>query len=72
MELDVSRAAGSRVRSLLILCTECRVPRYQPVEDAAVYTLVVPGYLVSGGDGYTVIGDEMVKHDSGEVLGGGF
>lgn len=72
MELDVSKPAGSRVRSLHILCTKCRVPHYEPVEDAAVYTVVLPEYLVSGGDGYTVIGDEMVKHSSGERLGGGF
>lgn len=71
MELDVSKPAGSRVRSLHILCTKCRVPQYEPVEDAAVYTVVVPEYLVSGGDGYAVIGDEMVKHDSGETLGSG-
>lgn len=72
VELDVSKPAGSRVRSLRILCTKCRVPRYEPVADAAVYTVVVPEYLVSGGDGYTVIRDEMVKHSSGEALGGGF
>ncbi|CAF89930.1 unnamed protein product, partial [Tetraodon nigroviridis] len=67
VELDVSKPAGSRLRSLRILCTRCRVPRYQPVEDAAVYSVVVPGYLVNGGDGYTAIGDEMVKHSSGDL-----
>lgn len=68
----MSKPAGSRVRSLHILCTKCRVPEYEPVEDASVYTLVVPHYLVSGGDGFTVIGDEMVQHNGGEVLGPGF
>lgn len=67
----MSKPAGSRLRSLRILCTRCRVPRYQPVEDAAVYSVVVPSYLVNGGDGYTAIGDEMVKHSSGETPGGG-
>lgn len=68
----MSKPAGSRVRSIHILCTKCRVPQYEPVEDASVYTVVVPQYLVSGGDGYTLIKDEMVKHNSGEVLGNGF
>lgn len=67
----MSKPAGSRVRSIHILCTKCRVPQYEPVEDASVYTVVVPQYLVSGGDGYTLIRDEMVKHNSGEVLGNG-
>lgn len=64
----MSKPAGSRVRSIHILCTKCRVPQYEPVEDTSVYTVVVPQYLVSGGDGYTLIRDEMVKHNSGEVL----
>lgn len=71
MQFDVSRAPGSRVRSLQILCTSCRVPRYRPVEDAEVYAVAVPGYLVSGGDGYAVIADEMIHHSSGERSGGG-
>lgn len=60
------------MRSLHILCTNCRVPHYQPVEDMEVYTVAVPEYLVSGGDGYTVIADEMIKHNSGEMLEGQF
>lgn len=71
MQFDVSKAPGSRVRSLQILCTACRVPRYRPVEDTEVYAVAVPGYLVSGGDGYTVIADEMIHHSSGERSGGG-
>lgn len=70
MQFDISKPPGSRVRSLQILCTDCRVPRYQPVEDAELYTVVMPEYLVSGGDGYAVIADEMIKHNSGEMLGG--
>lgn len=70
----MSKPPGNRVRNLHILCTKCRVPRYEPVEDAQVYTVVAPEYLVSGGDGYAVIGEEMIKHNSGEiwVLVGGF
>lgn len=67
----MSKPPGNRVRNLQILCTKCRVPRYEPVEDAQVYTVVAPEYLVSGGDGYTVIGEEMIKHNSGEMLGSG-
>uniref|UniRef100_A0A3B5KF59 5'-nucleotidase n=1 Tax=Takifugu rubripes TaxID=31033 RepID=A0A3B5KF59_TAKRU len=70
VQFDVSKPPGSRLRSLHILCTSCRVPRYRPVEDAEVYTVAVPDYLVSGGDGYAVIADEMIKHNSGETLGG--
>ncbi|XP_029705660.1 5'-nucleotidase-like [Takifugu rubripes] len=67
VQFDVSKPPGSRLRSLHILCTSCRVPRYRPVEDAEVYTVAVPDYLVSGGDGYAVIADEMIKHNSGDL-----
>lgn len=67
MAYDLSRPPGRRVQSLRILCTRCRVPRYQAVLDSAVYKLVLPSYLVTGGDGFSMIRDEKLKHDSGEA-----
>lgn len=66
MVLDVSRPAGRRVRSLRILCTRCRVPRYDPVQDAAVYAVVLPSYLVTGGDGFDIIKNGILEHSIGE------
>lgn len=66
MEFDVSKPVGNRVRSLSILCTRCRVPQYEPVQDDGLYTVVLPSYLVTGGDGFVVIQNEMKKHSSGE------
>lgn len=70
MEFDVSRPPGRRLRSLSIVCTRCRVPRYEAVREEEVYTVVLPSYLVTGGDGYAMIGEEMLKHNSGEASGG--
>lgn len=70
MEFDVSRPAGRRLRSLSIVCTRCRVPHYEAVQEEEVYTVVLPSYLVTGGDGYAMIGEEMLKHSSGETSGG--
>ncbi|KAM9840335.1 snake venom 5'-nucleotidase-like [Aulostomus maculatus] len=67
VEFDVSRPPQHRVRSLTILCTECRVPHYQPVEDEKVYKVVLPSYLVKGGDGYTMIKNETLRHNSGDL-----
>ncbi|CAL8395267.1 unnamed protein product [Arctogadus glacialis] len=64
---DLSRPPGQRVRSLRVLCTECRVPRYEPVDEGALYRVVLPSYLVGGGDGFSMIRDENVKHDSGDM-----
>uniref|UniRef100_A0A7N6AYM2 5'-nucleotidase n=1 Tax=Anabas testudineus TaxID=64144 RepID=A0A7N6AYM2_ANATE len=67
VEFDLSRPPGHRVQSLSILCTKCRVPHYEPVEDKTVYKVVLPSYLVTGGDGFSVIRDEKLKHNSGDL-----
>ncbi|KAM4529430.1 5'-nucleotidase [Fundulus diaphanus] len=67
VEFDVSKPAGRRVRSLSILCTRCRVPQYEPVLDAALYTVTLPSYLVTGGDGFDVIKNGFKKHNSGDL-----
>lgn len=62
----MSKPPGSRLSRLDIVCTKCRVPQYEPVQDQEYYTLVLPSYLVAGGDGYSMIAKEMWKHNSGE------
>lgn len=64
---DLSRAVGMRVTSLRALCTHCRVPVYEDVVPDQVYKVMVPSFLVSGGDGYSVIRDERLKHNSGDL-----
>uniref|UniRef100_A0A8C3FXC8 5'-nucleotidase n=1 Tax=Cyclopterus lumpus TaxID=8103 RepID=A0A8C3FXC8_CYCLU len=67
VELDLSGGAGRRVRSLAVLCTRCRVPRYEAVREDAVYKVLLPAYMVEGGDGFSMIAKEMLKHDSGDL-----
>lgn len=66
MEFDTSKPPGSRLKRLDIVCTKCRIPQFEPVQDLQVYTVVLPSYLVAGGDGYSMIAKEMLKHNSGE------
>ncbi|XP_076010987.1 5'-nucleotidase [Genypterus blacodes] len=65
VEFDVTKAPQQRVRSLNVLCTECRVPHYEPVQDEEVYKVVMPSFLVDGGDGFAMIKEERLKHASG-------
>uniref|UniRef100_A0A8D3E5W7 5'-nucleotidase n=1 Tax=Scophthalmus maximus TaxID=52904 RepID=A0A8D3E5W7_SCOMX len=67
VELDLTEPAGRRVKSLSILCTKCRVPHYEPVQDESVYKVVLPSYMVTGGDGFSMIKSEMLKHNSGDL-----
>ena len=63
---DLSRPAGQRLVAMSLLCTECRVPRYEPLDLEKTYKLVMPSYIADGGDGFTMIKLEKLKHDTGE------
>lgn len=67
VEYDLSQKPFSRLKSLQILCTECRVPRYEDVADERVYRVVMPSYIAGGGDGYSMIDADRLKHDSGDL-----
>lgn len=66
VEFDLSRPVGQRVVTLALLCTTCRVPKYEPLELGKVYKLALTSYMVGGGDGFTMIELEKLKHDTGE------
>ncbi|XP_005073717.1 5'-nucleotidase [Mesocricetus auratus] len=63
---DLTRKPGNRVVQLDVLCTKCRVPSYEPLEMDKVYKVILPNYLANGGDGFQMIKDELLKHDSGD------
>ncbi|KAL2081870.1 hypothetical protein ACEWY4_021688 [Coilia grayii] len=67
VEIDLTQPPYSRVTSISILCTECRVPHYEPVEDDKVYKVAMPSYIAGGGDGYSMLKEEKLKHDSGDL-----
>ncbi|XP_068199107.1 5'-nucleotidase [Antennarius striatus] len=67
VEYDLSRPPWRRLKSLRILCTWCQVPVYEPVEDQTVYTVVVGSYMAQGGDGFALVKNETLKHNSGDL-----
>ncbi|KAM8953027.1 5'-nucleotidase [Pelodytes ibericus] len=58
---------GKRVIKLEVICTRCRVPRYVPVEMDLTYKIVLPSYIATGGDGFSMLLNETLKHDSGDL-----
>ncbi|XP_029900236.1 5'-nucleotidase [Myripristis murdjan] len=67
VEYDLSRPVGQRVVSITLLCTQCRVPKYEPLDLGRMYTVVMPSYIIAGGDGYTMIKEEKLKHNTGDM-----
>ncbi|XP_027500540.1 5'-nucleotidase isoform X3 [Corapipo altera] len=63
---DLSRAPGSRVVSLEVLCTACRVPSYIPLHMDEIYNVTLPSYMLFGGDGYHMLKDKNMGYSKGE------
>uniref|UniRef100_A0A3P9J7Z8 5'-nucleotidase n=1 Tax=Oryzias latipes TaxID=8090 RepID=A0A3P9J7Z8_ORYLA len=67
VEYDLSKPVNQRVVSLLMRCTECRVPKFEPLDPEKTYTVVMTSFMVGGGDGYSMIQDELLKHNTGNL-----
>lgn len=63
---DLSRAPGSRVVSLEVLCTACRVPAYVPLQMDEIYNVTLPSYMLFGGDGYSMLKDKNLGYSKGK------
>nr|CAD7440906.1 unnamed protein product [Timema bartmani] len=58
---DVTKESGKRVVSAMARCGDCRVPTYSPVQSNQTYSILMPSFLVDGGDGFTVFKDKSIK-----------
>ncbi|XP_044021655.1 snake venom 5'-nucleotidase-like [Siniperca chuatsi] len=67
IEYDLSKPVNQRVVSVSMLCTACRVPKYEPLDLEKTYTVVMPSYMVGGGDNFTMIKEELLKHNTGDM-----
>ncbi|XP_068608204.1 snake venom 5'-nucleotidase-like [Brachionichthys hirsutus] len=67
VEYDLSKPVNQRVASVSMRCTECRVPKYEPLDPEKTYTVAMPSFIVDGGDGFTMIKEEILKHDTGDM-----
>ncbi|CAL1273875.1 unnamed protein product [Larinioides sclopetarius] len=52
---NVSRPAGSRLLEALVRCADCRVPKFEPLDDETVYWVVMSTYMTKGGDNFPAI-----------------
>ncbi|KAM9156279.1 5'-nucleotidase [Pangshura tecta] len=64
---DLSRPPGSRVVSIEVLCTACRVPAYVPLQMDETYKVILPSFLQQGGDGYSMLKNKSLSHYQGDL-----
>lgn len=63
--LDPKQANSSIVSNLKVICTECEVPTFEPVENSKYYRLLVNSFMYNGGDGFTQFKQYGVNHTKG-------
>ncbi|XP_071379853.1 5'-nucleotidase-like isoform X2 [Centroberyx affinis] len=67
VEFDLRRPVGERVVAMDLLCTDCRVPHYKPLDLERKYNVLVPAYIADGGDSFTMIKREKLRHNTGDM-----
>ncbi|KAJ8983905.1 hypothetical protein NQ317_006709 [Molorchus minor] len=64
---NLSHPEGDRVQSAKIRCQACKIPIYEDLDLNRTYKIVVTSYLVSGGDGYAVVSDNLKNVQVGKL-----
>ncbi|XP_022902715.2 apyrase [Onthophagus taurus] len=65
--IDVSKPLGSRVTSLKVRCSKCDIPRFEDIDNEEFYNIALGSFLVTGGDGFSMITDNIVDHKVGPI-----
>uniref|UniRef100_A0A1A9WN80 5'-nucleotidase n=1 Tax=Glossina brevipalpis TaxID=37001 RepID=A0A1A9WN80_9MUSC len=52
---DYSKAVGKRVVKAMVRCADCNVPIYGDMMDGKMYNVIVPKFLLNGGDGHNFV-----------------
>uniref|UniRef100_A0A8D8VZ06 apyrase n=1 Tax=Cacopsylla melanoneura TaxID=428564 RepID=A0A8D8VZ06_9HEMI len=63
--IDMALPSYERVSNIEVMCADCRVPRYQPLDPDRWYRIVVNDFTYNGGDGYTMIKKHSRNYEKG-------
>ncbi|XP_006823452.1 snake venom 5'-nucleotidase-like [Saccoglossus kowalevskii] len=69
VEYDITRPSGDRVVDVQVQCVECEnhVPVYEPLDLNKEYAVITTNFIANGGDGYDVIRDNKIEHETGSM-----
>ncbi len=46
----------------MVRCHRCPIPVYESLNESAVYPVIMPSYIIHGGDGYYMIEKNLAKY----------
>ncbi|XP_059169386.1 snake venom 5'-nucleotidase-like [Physella acuta] len=58
---NLVKPVGQRVHEVLVVCTECAVPRLEPLVLDRKYNILSSAYLINGGDGFSMIPQGIIN-----------
>ena len=64
---DVTREVGNRLESAEVRCGGCDEDTLEPLEDDKVYNVVTSNYVLGGGDGYTMLEENLESRVIGDL-----
>ncbi|XP_045479612.1 apyrase-like [Harmonia axyridis] len=67
MVMDIRKPIGQRITTLQARCSDCQIPIYENVSMKKIYRVIVPSFLMRGGDGFSIIPERMKNVQIGEV-----
>ncbi|XP_061192083.1 snake venom 5'-nucleotidase-like [Saccostrea echinata] len=57
VKYNLNRPVNQRVVDVKVICADCNVPKYEPLDNSKMYGVILSNFILSGGDGYTVLRD---------------
>ncbi|ELU10065.1 hypothetical protein CAPTEDRAFT_152432 [Capitella teleta] len=66
---NLSSPVGLRVESVQALCSNCKIPVFLELEPHLNYSVLTNHFIVNGGDGYSMIKEEMLSIEPLGYLG---
>lgn len=67
MVIDFNKDIGNRVSNVKVRCNECSQPIYEDLDLNRYYKIILASFLVTGGDGFTMLSDNLQNHQVGPV-----
>ncbi|GLV32897.1 uncharacterized protein CBL_20048 [Carabus blaptoides fortunei] len=64
---DLNQPVGSRVVDLKVKCRLCDIPQFEDYKPEEYYRVTLNSFLAKGGDGYSVIKDNLQNREIGPV-----
>ncbi|EDV55610.2 protein 5NUC [Drosophila erecta] len=68
LKFNHSLAKGERITEIRALCSECQIPHYEALDADKYYGVVIPSFLLNGGDGYSFIDKNRPEVENMTIL----